>query len=136
MGRNKVAPTFDQALWRARNVAAPLNARRLHRKTPCAQGEALRRYDCKSPERICNGLSVSGGPWAGRGKPWSSWWTRTWAIDASTGAGFSPGPVFFSSGPSLPLGPRCGILEKTSKEDDTLWKSAPPPRPTWRPSPP
>ncbi len=57
-GANKIAPDYDQALWRARNVAAPLNARRLNRKTPCAQGEELRCFDCKSPERICNGLSV------------------------------------------------------------------------------
>ena len=57
-GANKIAPDFDRALWRARNVAAPLNARRLNRKTPCAQGEEVRCYDCKSPERICNGLSV------------------------------------------------------------------------------
>ena len=58
VGRNKLAPDFDQALWRARNVASPLNARRLNRKTPCAQGKELKCYDCQSPERICNGLSV------------------------------------------------------------------------------
>lgn len=58
VGQNKIAPDFDQALWRARNVASPLNARRLNRKTPCAQGKELKCYDCQSPERICNGLSV------------------------------------------------------------------------------
>ena len=58
VGKNKVAPDFDAALWRARNVAAPLNARRLGRKTPCAMGEEIKCYDCKSPERICCGLSV------------------------------------------------------------------------------
>ena len=58
VGRNKLAPDFEQALWRARNVASPLNARRLNRKTPCAQGKELKCYDCQSPERICNGLSV------------------------------------------------------------------------------
>ena len=57
-GANKIAPDYDQALWRARNVASPLNARRLGRKTPCAVGEELKCHDCKSPERICNGLSV------------------------------------------------------------------------------
>ena len=57
-GVNKIAPDYDQALWRARNVAAPLNARRLNRKTPCAQGEEVKCWDCKSPERICNGLTV------------------------------------------------------------------------------
>lgn len=68
VGQNKVAPTYDQALWRARNIAAPLNARRLHRKTPCAQGEELKCYDCKSPQRICNGLSVLWRPLGGAGE--------------------------------------------------------------------
>ena len=68
IGRNKLAPDYEKAVWRARNVAAPLNARRLHRKTPCAQGEALRCYDCKSPERICNGLSVLWRPLGGAGE--------------------------------------------------------------------
>ncbi len=57
-GVNKVAPTYEEALWRARNIAAPLNARRLNRKTPCALKEEMKCYDCKSPERICNGLTV------------------------------------------------------------------------------
>lgn len=57
IGKNKVAKDYDSALWRARNVASPLNAKRLGRKTPCAVN-ADRCYDCKSPERICRGLSV------------------------------------------------------------------------------
>ena len=57
VGRNKLAPTYDQALWRARNIAAPKNAQRLNCKTPCAvKGD--RCYDCKSPDRICRGLVV------------------------------------------------------------------------------
>ena len=61
IGRNKLAPTYEEALWRARNVAGPLNARRLGRKTPCAvKGD--RCYDCKSPERICRGLAVLWAP--------------------------------------------------------------------------
>ncbi len=56
-GVNKIAPDYDKALERARNVAGPKNARRLKRNTPCAiKGD--RCYDCKSPERICRGLSV------------------------------------------------------------------------------
>ena len=55
-GRNKIAPTYDEALWRARNVAAPKNAQRKQMKTPCVQGD--RCYDCKSPDRICRGLVV------------------------------------------------------------------------------
>ena len=57
VGRNKLAPTYDEALWHARNVAAPKNAQRLGVKTPCAvRGD--RCYDCKSPQRICRGLVV------------------------------------------------------------------------------
>ena len=56
-GRNKIAPDFHQALWRARNIAAPKNAQRLQRKTPCA-AKGDKCYDCDSPERICNGLTV------------------------------------------------------------------------------
>lgn len=57
VGSNKIAPTYDEALWRARNIAAPKNAQRLGVKTPCAvNGD--RCYDCKSPQRICRGLVV------------------------------------------------------------------------------
>lgn len=57
LGFNKVAPDLTSALDRARNVAAPLNAKRLNRKTPCAV-HADKCYDCKSPDRICRNLSV------------------------------------------------------------------------------
>ena len=57
IGENKLAPDHDKALWRARNIAGPLNARRLGRKTPCAV-KADRCYDCRSPERICRELVV------------------------------------------------------------------------------
>lgn len=57
IGCNKVAEDVDSAIYRARNVAAPKNAQRLSRKTPCAvKGDKC--YDCKSPERICRTLSV------------------------------------------------------------------------------
>ena len=57
VGNNKIAPDFDSALWRARNIAAPKNAQRLHKNTPCAVN-ADRCYNCSSPERICKGLVV------------------------------------------------------------------------------
>ena len=57
VGENKMAPDLHSAIHRARNVASPLNAHRLHRKTPCAV-KADRCYDCKSPERICRGMVV------------------------------------------------------------------------------
>lgn len=61
IGRNKLAPTYEEALWRARNIAAPKNAQRLGRKTPCAvKGD--RCYDCKSPNRICRSFVTLWGP--------------------------------------------------------------------------
>ena len=57
MGINKGAETLEKAIWRARNVAAPKNAKRLRKKTPCAiKGDKC--YDCSSRDRICNALTV------------------------------------------------------------------------------
>ncbi|MBB5182746.1 lactate utilization protein [Catenisphaera adipataccumulans] len=56
IGENKLAPTFDEALARARNIAAPKNAQRLHKKTPCSVLDKC--ADCQSPERICRILNV------------------------------------------------------------------------------
>jgi len=55
-GVNKIAPDLESAMFRARNVAAPLNTRRLGLKTPCAVGEEVKCYDCVSRERICCGV--------------------------------------------------------------------------------
>ena len=60
VGRNKIAPDYESALWRARNIAAPKNAQRLKRKTPCA-AKGDRCYNCKSAERICKALTVLWG---------------------------------------------------------------------------
>lgn len=60
MGVNKIMDTPEQALWRARNIAAPKNAQRLNRNTPCAV-KADKCYDCSSPERICRALTVLWG---------------------------------------------------------------------------
>ncbi len=57
VGQNKIAPDFEQALWRARNIAAPKNAARFKLKTPCVLKEP-RCYDCKSPDRLCRELLV------------------------------------------------------------------------------
>ena len=56
-GKNKIAPDLNGAVDRARNIAAPLNARRLKRDTPCAKGE-LRCYDCRSREKVCGVMTV------------------------------------------------------------------------------
>jgi len=57
VGSNKIEKDYDKALWRARNIAAPKNAKRLNRNTPCAKN-ADRCYNCNSPERICKALCV------------------------------------------------------------------------------
>ena len=53
----KLCPTLDEAILRARNVAAPLNAARHGFSNPCAvKGD--RCYDCSARDRICNALVV------------------------------------------------------------------------------
>ncbi len=57
VGINKFEETLEKAVFRARNISAPLNAKRLGRKTPCAvKGD--RCYNCSSEERICRGLVI------------------------------------------------------------------------------
>lgn len=60
-GKNKIEKDYNAALFRARNIAAPKNAKRVGAKTPCAI-KADKCYNCKSPERICRGLSVLWAP--------------------------------------------------------------------------
>ena len=55
-GINKIAEGYERALHRARNIAAPLNTRRLGLKTPCALSEEIRCYNCASRDRICCGV--------------------------------------------------------------------------------
>ena len=51
-GQNKIVSDEAAAKDRIRNIAAPLNAKRLSVKTPCVTtGKCT---DCDSPERICN----------------------------------------------------------------------------------
>jgi hypothetical protein len=57
VGRNKIVGDVDEALERIWNRAAPLNARRLNRKTPCTK--TAQCEDCSSPERICNHLLIT-----------------------------------------------------------------------------
>lgn len=59
-GVNKIAPSLHAAIERARNVAAPRNAMRLNKKTPCVMDGKC--HDCRSPERICRSLVVHMGP--------------------------------------------------------------------------
>ena len=50
-GYNKIVEDVQEAIERIKNVAAPLNARRLNIDVPCAKlGKCV---DCNSPKRIC-----------------------------------------------------------------------------------
>ncbi len=64
IGRNKVTDTYEEAIWRARNVAAPRRARQLGRKTPCAVN-ADKCYDCQCRDRICKGMVTLWGSMSG-----------------------------------------------------------------------
>ncbi len=59
-GENKIAEDMQAAILRAKNIAAPLNAKRLGSKTPCAlKGDKC--YRCNSPERICRVTTITTG---------------------------------------------------------------------------
>ena len=55
-GENKITPDLHSAIDRARNVAAPPNAKRLGLNTPCAiDGKC---HNCASENRICNAMTI------------------------------------------------------------------------------
>jgi hypothetical protein len=51
-GINKVVKDIDAAQKKVREYTAPMNARRIGLKTPCAETGVC--ADCASPQRICN----------------------------------------------------------------------------------
>ncbi len=55
-GVNKIVKTLDDAIQRNREIAAPANAKRLDKKTPCATTGHC--SDCKSPDRLCRNFTV------------------------------------------------------------------------------
>ena len=57
VGRNKIVPSLDDALFRVKNIAAPANAMRLDKKTPCVKTSYCE--ECKSPDRICNSWAIT-----------------------------------------------------------------------------
>ncbi|NCD08757.1 MAG: lactate utilization protein [Negativicutes bacterium] len=52
VGTNKITGNVDEAIKRVRQIAAPLDAKRLGKGTPCAK--LGRCIDCNHKERICN----------------------------------------------------------------------------------
>jgi hypothetical protein len=57
VGRNKVVSDVDAAMQRIKEYAAPINAIRLNRKTPCTVTAYCE--ECKSPGRICNVWTIT-----------------------------------------------------------------------------
>jgi len=57
VGRNKLVANLDEAMYRIKNYAAPANAMRLDKKTPCVKTSFCE--ECKSPDRICNSWTIT-----------------------------------------------------------------------------
>jgi len=59
VGTNKIVKDEDAAIKRARQVAAPLDAKRLKKETPCVKkGKCV---DCSHKQRICNDFVLING---------------------------------------------------------------------------
>ena len=57
VGRNKIVANVDEAIERIKTYAAPVNAMRLDKNTPCMKTGVCQ--NCKSPDRICNAWTIS-----------------------------------------------------------------------------
>ena len=56
VGKNKIVNDVGEGLERIKTIAAPLNAERIHAKTPCAI--TGRCGDCMSEERLCCNTTI------------------------------------------------------------------------------
>jgi L-lactate utilization protein LutB len=57
VGRNKIVSNLNNAIFRIKNYAAPTNAMRLDKKTPCIKTSYCE--ECSSPDRICNTWTIT-----------------------------------------------------------------------------
>ncbi len=57
VGRNKIVPDIEDAMARIKDYAAPANAMRLDKKTPCTKTAFC--HECNSPDRICNTWTIT-----------------------------------------------------------------------------
>ena len=55
-GYNKIVPDVEAAIERVKDIAAPMNAKRLNLPLPCAKTGYC--HDCKSEQRICRVVSI------------------------------------------------------------------------------
>ncbi len=60
-GRNKVVDDLACAFTRVKSYAAPVNALRLNKKTPCVKTGSCQ--DCSSPDRICSVWTITEKSW-------------------------------------------------------------------------
>ena len=59
-GVNKIVDTVEEGLKRAKKIA-PMNARRITHKTPCATDDNIKCSDCHCQPRVCNVTSILTG---------------------------------------------------------------------------
>ena len=57
IGRNKITIDLEDAMFRIKNYAAPVNTMNLDKKTPCSKTGVC--HDCESPDRICNYWTIT-----------------------------------------------------------------------------
>jgi hypothetical protein len=57
IGRNKICADLEDAMFRIKNFAAPVNIMNLDKKTPCLTTGVC--HDCQSPDRICNYWTIT-----------------------------------------------------------------------------
>ena len=57
IGRNKITSDLEEAMFRIKNYAAPVNTMNLDKKTPCSKTGVC--HDCDSPDRICNYWTIT-----------------------------------------------------------------------------
>jgi len=57
VGRNKIVPDLEDAMFRIKNFVAPANAMRLDMKVPCVKTGYCE--ECKAPQRICNTWTIT-----------------------------------------------------------------------------
>ena len=59
VGTNKIVKDVEEAIYRARQIAAPLDAQRLQKGTPCTT--LAKCIDCQHKNRICNDFVLIAG---------------------------------------------------------------------------
>jgi L-lactate utilization protein LutB len=59
VGKNKICDTLDAAIQRARNISAPMNAKRAGYNPPCLNLKKC--VDCRTDERVCFNLVIIEG---------------------------------------------------------------------------